>query len=44
MDEPERDFYIEAQMILKGLTGLLVDWLHDSSVGRLNLPPVADAA
>ena len=27
-DEPARDFYVEAQMILKGLTGLLVERRH----------------
>ena len=28
MDEPERDFSVEARMILQGLTGLLVERRH----------------
>ena len=32
MDEPERDFSVEARMILQGLTGLLVERRHLESI------------
>lgn len=35
MDEPERDFCIEARMIIQGLTGLLVERRHLEALEEL---------
>ena len=32
MDEPERDYYVEASLLLKGLEGLTVDRRHLESI------------